>query len=316
MRFREIRIFADGHDLDEMTAIITGAGVSQFMIEDPDEISRLIENGAGKWDYVDDKLLDKKDMPAAVVMYLDADGDWEKTFNDVERALCNAYKGDIRCEMSETADEDWANSWKQYFKPFSVGEKILIKPSWEDVDNKENRAVLEIDPGSSFGTGQHYTTKLCLEALDAMDIEGKKVLDIGCGSGILSIAAMLLCAESAVAIDIERAAVETARENAGKNGIDSAKYTAICGNVLEDEKLCKKLSEDKADIVVANIVADVICAMAPLFERFAKKSGSIILSGIITERRREVEDTIKSFGWNLDKSAEDSGWTMLVFSRA
>ena len=215
--------------------------------------------------------------------------------------------GTLELTLKNVREEDWANNWKQYFKPFTVGERLLIKPSWEMCENPWNRAVLEIDPASSFGTGQHHTTRLCLELLEQLMHPGDRVLDLGCGSGILSIGALLLGASGATAVDIEENAAATATENARKNHIDPTLYRVFCGNVLEDETLCREIG-DGYDLICANIVADVLIAMKQLFRQFLRPEGSLIMSGIIMERRDEVLDQLKKAGFALLEVREKEGW--------
>lgn len=167
--------------------------------------------------------------------------------------------------------------------------------------------MLEIDPASSFGTGQHHTTRLCLELLEQLMHPGDRVLDLGCGSGILSIGALLLGASGATAVDIEENAAATATENARKNHIDPTLYRVFCGNVLEDETLCREIG-DGYDLICANIVADVLIAMKQLFRQFLRPEGTLIVSGIIMERRDEVLDQLKKAGFALLEVREKEGW--------
>lgn len=223
----------------------------------------------------------------------------------------NVY-GRLEAELSSIREEDWANNWKQYFKPIKVGEKLVIKPSWEDYDEDSERIILEIDPASSFGTGQHHTTRLCLELLEKSLNAGDKLLDMGCGSGILSIGAMLLGAESAAAVDIEQNAAATAMENALKNHISSEKYKTYYGNILMDEKLADEI-DGKYDIITANIVADVLIAMKEFFVRYLKKGGTLIVSGIIEERMHEVIEALESVGFSGPEANVKEGWAAVRF---
>lgn len=192
-----------------------------------------------------------------------------------------------------------------------MGNKLIIKPTWEKVENIGERKILEIDPASSFGTGQHHTTKLVMETLEEVIKGGEKVLDLGCGSGILSIAALLLGAEKAVMTDVFQNAVETASENMEQNGFGKEQYTAYCGNIIDDARLRDKIGTGY-DVITANIVADVIIKMCPLFCGFLKENGVIILSGIITERLHEVKSALSESSIEIEKITEEEGWNALL----
>lgn len=220
--------------------------------------------------------------------------------------------GRLEYELANVKEEDWANNWKQYFKPITVGEKLLIKPSWEDAGDSKDKTILEIDPAASFGTGQHNTTRLCLELIEKNLEKGERLLDLGCGSGILSIAALLLGAESASAVDIDANSVKIAKENAEKNHIEAERYNAVCGNVIDDEALRESLGTGY-DMVCANIVADVLLAMAPLFSGFLKSGAKLIISGIIDSRKDEVIDAVKAQGFELCEIKTLEDWTAAAF---
>ena len=246
----------------------------------------------------------------------DSDVDIEDMISQVKDALeemrnwCDIGEGSIT--VDETEDIDWINNWKQYFKPLTVGDKLVIKPSWEEYNKSDDRIILEIDPASSFGTGQHNTTQLCLELIEKNLNKGDRLLDLGCGSGILSIASILLGAEEVTAVDIDQNSVKIAKENAEKNNIAAEKYTAYCGNVIDDNELVEKIG-GKYDVIAANIVADVLIAMSPLFDKFVKKGGTLILSGIISERCHEVIDAVKAKGYTLVEQREANDWVAVSF---
>ena len=219
--------------------------------------------------------------------------------------------GRLVCELSNVCEEDWANNWKQYFKPLKVGDKLVVKPSWEPLEETD-RTVLEIDPESSFGTGQHNTTQLCLELLEKTLHENDKVLDLGCGSGILSIAALLLGADNACAVDIDLNSVKIAKQNAEKNHITPDKYVTYAGNIIGDEELLKKIGGGY-NLITANIVADVLIAMAPLFGDFLVPMGTVIISGIIIERCDEVMAAMEKAGFKRTELRESGGWAAASF---
>jgi len=192
---------------------------------------------------------------------------------------------------------------------------LVIKPSWEELDDAQDRIILEIDLASSFGTGQHHTTRLCLELLEKSMKAGDTILDLGCGSGILSIGAMLLGAESAVAVDIEENSATTAKENAVKNNIPDDKYTTYCGNIITDTALADKI-DGKYNIIAANIVADVLIAMKDFFARYLADDGVLIISGIIEIRMNEVVEAVESAGFKMTESNISEGWAAVKLVRS
>ena len=203
---------------------------------------------------------------ATVTFYLDEDEDIDAKLAEVMAGLEEldtfVNTGAKSFTVSETEDADWINNWKAFFKPFRVDDTIVIKPTWETLEEtKEDDMVIEIDPGTAFGTGSHETTKLCILNLKKYVKEGDKVLDLGCGSGILSIASILLGAEEVTAVDIDQNSVKIAKENAEKNNIAAEKYTAYCGNVIDDNELVEKIGGGY-DVVAANIVADAIIMLS------------------------------------------------------
>ncbi|WP_462282934.1 50S ribosomal protein L11 methyltransferase [Ruminococcus champanellensis] len=314
MNWIEIQIITASAGVDALCAMLTDLGIKGFSIADPADFQEFLQNKEGKWDYIDQDLLGMAQGDTTVTVYLPDNAQGAEQLVALRAMLAQIHArddaqlfGTLELTLKNVREEDWANNWKQYFKPFTVGERLLIKPSWETCENPRNRAVLEIDPASSFGTGQHHTTRLCLELLEQLMHPGDRVLDLGCGSGILSIGALLLGASGATAVDIEENAAATATENARKNHIDPTLYRVFCGNVLEDETLCREIG-DGYDLICANIVADVLIAMKQLFRQFLRPEGTLIVSGIIMERRDEVLDQLKSAGFALLEVREKEGW--------
>ena len=319
MNWTELNIFTTTEGIDILTSGLMDIGIRGFAIKDANDFNEFLQNKEGNWDYLEDDLMKLAECETTVTVYLPENSQGADMLLSIKSMLKTMKENDteniygrLETEMSNVKEEDWANNWKQYFKPLKIGDKLLVKPSWEESD-EDSRIVLEIDPASSFGSGQHYTTKLCLEYLDKTDLKGKKILDLGCGSGILSIAALLLGAESAVAVDVEENAVKTAAENAGKNHINPELYTALCGNIISDSILVEKIG-DGYDIITANIVADILIAMKDHFYRFLKPGGILIISGIIDERKHEVTDAVTKSGFEVVEFREESDWAAVMQS--
>lgn len=314
MDWFEVTIKTETPAVDALCAMLTDHGVKGFSIQDKESFQEFLDDKDGKWDYIEEDLMGLANCDTTVTFYLPDDAQGAEQLSGV-RGLCAdlrsgeqaAFFGSLEMTIGNVKEDDWANNWKQYFKPLQIGEKLLIKPSWEPIPAGNTRTILEIDPASSFGTGQHHTTRLCLELAETVLHDGDRVLDLGCGSGILSIGTILLGASSAAAVDIVDNSVRTAIENAGKNGIGTDRYTAYCGDIISDTALREKLGTGY-DLICANIVADVLIAMSGLFGGFLKAQGYLIVSGIITERADEVLDVLQNAGFTLLKKHEKEGW--------
>jgi len=318
MNWAEINIFTTTEGIDAVCGSLLGLGVSGFVIKDAEDFEEFLNNKTGNWDYIDDDLMGLKNCETTITVYLPENSQGADNLNAIKDEL-KALKlrdvdgafGRLEYEMSNVKEEDWANNWKQYFKPLTVGKKLLIKPSWEVCEVKDGRKILEIDPASSFGTGQHNTTQLCLELLEKHLKTGDRLLDLGCGSGILSIGGVLLGAKSAVAVDIEENAVKTSIENADKNNISADIFKAYCGNIIGDKDLIEKIGTGY-DIISANIVADVLIAMSDIFSKFLVKNGILIMSGIISMRKDEVLSAVLAKGFKLLETHEKDDWVAIA----
>jgi ribosomal protein L11 methyltransferase len=233
------------------------------------------------------------DGTAKVVCYVDENADVEALVADISVMMQELGQflnvGDATISLGETKDEDWVNNWKKYFKPFRLDDNIIIKPTWEVLeDQKEDDIVVEIDPGTAFGTGSHETTKLCIHQLKKHIKEDTTLLDLGCGSGILSIIGLKLGVKQAVGTDIDPNAISATKENCEINGITKEQMTAYQGNLLTDEEFCKSLGTGCYDIVVANILADVIIPLCGIVTPFLKEDGLFVTSGIINTKEADV----------------------------
>lgn len=321
MNFMQIDVYTKSEAVDVLVMRLSELGITGFVIHDSADFDEFLENKDANWDYVDDELMGLKTVPTHITLYLQDNPQGLETLTELKGALADFkaespdFYGSLEIKIDNVKEEDWANNWKQYYKPFNVGEKLIIKPSWENVENTGGRKILEIDPASTFGTGQHHTTKLVMERLEKIVNEGDRVLDLGCGSGILSISALLFGAESAVMVDIFENAVKTAGENVEKNGFDKNRYTAYCGNVIEDSALRERIGGGY-NVIAANIVADVIIAMSGLFGDFLAKDGTLIVSGIITERLPEVLTALEGNGFKVVSLSEEEGWNAIVLELA
>lgn len=319
MKWYEIAVYTTDAGAEPVCGALTSAGLSGFSIEESREsAAAFLKESALYWDFADmDRI--GADTPC-VKAYLAVLPENEPVL-DAARASIERLRGlDVGFDLGTLAmtvsvrdDEDWANNWKQYYKPLEIGDRLLVLPSWEPKP-ATGRTVLKLDPGLAFGTGAHHTTRMCLEFLESTVRAGDTALDLGCGSGILSIAAQLLGASEAVAVDIDPIAEHIARENAEMNGIGEAGYRIEIGDVLTDTDLQRRILS-RYDVVVANIVADVIIRLAPFAYPCCKPGGPFIVSGVIDERRDEVREALCRAGFAVEAEKAAEGWVALLARR-
>ncbi len=302
----EVKIAVNAADVDTAADIAMMVVPYGIYIEDYRDLEQQAKEIA-HIDLIDEDLLKKDRTKAFVHVYISPEE------NPLEAV---AYLGErlqaagIGYEIDQNAcyKEEWENNWKQYFHTMEIGDRLVIKPKWEDYDNQGGRKVLSIEPGLAFGSGTHETTRLCLETLEPFITPDTTVLDIGCGSGILSIAALLLGAKRATGVDIDPLAVKTARENGLENGFSAPQYEVLCGNLATDVK-------GKFDVVVANIVADVIILFCKDVGRFLNDGGVFITSGIIDTREQDVLDAFRQYGFTVTARHTKNGWVCFTCER-
>ena len=311
MDWLELKIDTSHAGLDAVTDMLEQQGVTGVMIDDEADFQSFLENNRQYWDYVDEELLAQKKGVSRVTFYLERNENALGTVAAVRIAMAALKKehpeyAPMLLTMEDVADEDWENNWKQFYKPMEIGNRLLVVPEWEEAHGGE-RVKLVLNPGLTFGTGSHATTRLCLQALDTHIHGGESVLDLGCGSGILSIAALRLGAARAFACDIDEKCVDVAYENAALNGIGKDRYTVRWGDVLSDEALRQEMGGGY-DVVVANIVADVIMGLSGSVRPFLKAGGLFLCSGIIDDRAEEVLAKLKGDGWDVFEQRSSEGW--------
>jgi len=288
-------------------------GIQAVEIEDPFEIITAIEKKKEEtqvqWDYIDEELIQNNKDEVLIKAYLAEDTPYEDKIIQIQEKINHIKSfldiGSGEIEIEKVNEEDWAESWKKYYKPFRLGKHIIIKPIWEEYSSAEkNDIIVEMDPGMAFGTGTHETTSMCIELLEKYLNENACVFDIGCGSGILSIVAAKLGADHVIAVDLDSNAVEASKKNVALNQLQE-KVRIFQGNLLDN------ISE-KADIVVANIIADVIIQLSNSVPDYLKNEALFIASGIIKERKDEAISVLERNGFNIIEITEKGEWCALV----
>lgn len=305
MQWIEAAFRSSPEDIDALCERLTALGAEGLVIEDEADFRRFLEQNRQYWDYVDEELESRYRGVSRVKLYV------EDTPEGRAQLAAFTDGTGLETECRTVADEDWAESWKQYYKPIEIGERLLILPSWEPIPEAPERLVLRLDPGLAFGTGGHATTRMCLEALEKYAGPEKFVLDLGCGSGILGIGALVLGCAYCAGCDVDPKSPESAAANAKLNGIRESIYKMYTGDVLADVPLRAELGAGY-DIVLANIVSDVIIPLAPLVPGFMSKKGVFITSGIIDGREAEVSRALEAAGFEITEHLHQAEWHAFV----
>ncbi len=318
MNYIKLTIYTTNAGIAPVSGVLYDMGISGIEIEDETEFNEFLENNTKYWDFVEEELVEKMKGDTRIIIYMEDNDEFSSKYEELLMGLeelssfdSDKTFGTLKVECDKVADQDWCNNWKKYFHPINVGDKLLICPEWEDAGDTD-RIVFKINPGMTFGTGAHHSTSMCIEQLEK-DVKAEdEILDVGCGSGILSLVSLLLGADMATALDIDENCVHVVYENAALNNISNEALRVYAGNVLSDTELKEKISDRKYDIIVANIVADVIMPLAPMIKPLLKKGGKFICSGIIMERLDEVRESLeKVFGEGIVNTKAD--WAMMRF---
>ena len=294
--YNQIKVTVKKEDADTATAVMTAMDFfGGLMIEDFSDIDTC------PWDYVDEELLKKDKTIVSISGYMETN---ENVVSVVEQ-LKIMLPQDARVEVISVNEDDWANNWKKYYHPIHVGKNLVIKPSWIDYEKQENDIIVELDPGMAFGTGTHETTRMCMAHLEKYINENSRVLDVGCGSGILSITSLLIGAKEVTGVDIDPVAVKVAIENGAINNFKAPQYNIKRGNLVDE-------AEGKYDVIVANIIADVIIGVCGDVRQFVADDGVFISSGIIVDRKEDVKKAFAENGYTIIEEVEEGEWVSFV----
>jgi ribosomal protein L11 methyltransferase len=312
MQWAEVSIQTTHEATDVVAEIYHDLGASGVVIEDPELLNNYID--AGQWDFSGIERAEDTSI-VTVKAYLPVDEDLDDKLRTFELRIKefksmtddDMEKGPCTISWNTVRDEDWADNWKAYFHPEKVGGMLVIKPTWEDYEASPDDIVIELDPGSAFGTGTHPTTAMCLRELETLVKGGMRIFDVGTGSGVLSIAAAKLGATDVTAMDYDKVAVDVAAENIRQNGVEDVVKTGV-SDIL-------KSFDGKADLIVANIIADIIIMLFDELDEHLAEGGRLLASGIISERLADVTEACLAHGFVVDKVTEEKGWVAMTISR-
>ena len=309
MEWLEITISTTAADIQAAAAALTAGGFPELVIEDQNEFETFLDENRAYWDYIDEDFQNRLQGLSRIKLYLESD---DKVGLDRLTALCEAKN--LPMTISALPETNWEESWKDNYPPQPIGSKLIVLPYWL-ADETEGRLPIILDPGLTFGTGAHPSTQVVMEAMEETIRPGMACLDLGSGSGILSIAALRLGAQSAIGVDIDPKAEDIARENAGYNGFAAPEFTALTGNVTEDKQLMSQLGSRSYDLVLVNIVADVIIGLAPILPKFLDERSTVICSGILDTRLQDVTTALEKAGLEIISLRSREDWRCVTAKR-
>lgn len=307
MRYIELKITADRGSLETVEAVLLENGCDSMQIDDPSDVQDILDHkDLYKYDYINEELSADLTRKPTITLYFTDDEEGRRQLAGTE-ALLTGMDG-VSCEASPAGDDsEWLYKWQEHFKPAKVGRYIVVKPGWEDYEPAEGELIIEMDPGMAFGSGLHETTSMCVKALEKYMPEDAAVLDVGTGTGILAMAAVLLGAESALGIDIDEEAVRVATENIRKNGLESS-IAVMKGDLMEGV-------DYRADVIVANLMADLVMMLSPAAAEQLGPGGIYITSGILDIKEETVKKAIEDAGFDIIEVLADGEWRAIAAVR-
>ena len=307
MAWLEITVDTTETGVDAAAAALTAGGFADLVIEDQTQFEDFLEQNRACWDYIDEQLQQQLQGLSRIKLYLE---DTDTAGLDRLRGLATALG--LPLTVAPMAEVDWEESWKDNYPAVEVGQRLVVVPYWLTEENHGGRLQIILDPGLTFGTGAHPSTQMVMEAMEKLVTNRSSCLDLGSGSGILSIAALRLGAKSAIGVDIDPKAEGIARENAAYNGFSSPEFIALTGNVTTDRPLMERLGQRQYDIVLVNIVADVIISLAPTLPRFLTDGSTLILSGILDTRLGDVTAAVEQAGLTVTAVYQKEDWRCIT----
>lgn len=318
MKFIEVKIYTSHQGIEPLTAMLMGKGIKSIAVDDPADAESLLDKKKEyEWDYIDKSLLENQGQEPVVSVYLEDTEEGRRQLQDLKISVMmlkskemegifgwDADLGRLYAEETIVDDEDWKDKWKEYFKPTKITDRLVVKPTWEDYQRTGEEVIIEIDPGMAFGTGTHETTALCMELMEQYLKEGQQVMDIGCGSGILSIAAAKLGSSRVLGVEIDPDAVRTAEENAEANGVSETV-------AIREGDLAKDITE-QADLIAANLIAPLVMELSGSAAEHLREGGIYISSGILIEQRDKVEEAVSQAGFEILEVREKGDWCAIA----
>ncbi len=319
MNYLEVTIQTASAGIEAVASTLTASGFDSLVVEDQEQYESFLEENRAYWDYIDAEFEAKLQGLSRIKLWLEVDGTQEQRLKKLQKVLDflkkNSKKpvGTLEISTELLPETNWEESWKDNYPPQPIGEKLIVVPCWNP--EADGRIPVILDPGLTFGTGAHPSTQMCMEFMESLVQPGMEVIDLGSGSGILSIAALRLGAKTAIGVDIDPKAESIARENAAYNDFGAEAFTAVTGNVTEDRELMERLSAKHYDLVFVNIVADVIIGLAPVLSHFMGDNTRVICSGILDVREAEVHAALEAAGLTILQTKAKEDWRSLVAGR-